>query len=146
MRTKTGVITSAKMTGTVAVTVHTSVMHPIYKKRFRRSKKFLADSNGHDVHEGDTVVITECRPLSKNKRFKVTEITVHAPRMDDVVEEATVEKAIHREKHAPVIEKKEEKNKKEKAGEKVKEKSSVSSDSSASSDSSESSSSSTSQS
>ncbi|MDD5469645.1 MAG: 30S ribosomal protein S17 [Candidatus Peribacteraceae bacterium] len=113
MRTKKGVVTSAKMTGTVAVTVHTSVMHPVYKKRFRRSKKFLADVNGHEVHTGDIVIITECRPLSRNKRFKVTEITVHAPRVDDVVEEANVEKAIHREKHAPVIEKKEEKDSKE---------------------------------
>ncbi|MDD3897066.1 MAG: 30S ribosomal protein S17 [Candidatus Peribacteraceae bacterium] len=124
MRTKKGIVTSAKMTGTVSVTVHASVMHPVYKKRFRRSKKFLADTNGHDVHAGDIVIITECRPLSKNKRFKVTEIAVHAPRVDDVVEEATVEKAIHREKHAPVIEKKEEKNKKEKTAEKTKEKSS----------------------
>ncbi len=130
MRTKKGVVTSAKMTGTVAVTVHTSVMHPVYKKRFRRSKKFLADVNGHDVHAGDIVVITECRPLSRNKRFKVTEIAVHAPRVDDVAEEASVEKAIHREKHAPVIEKKEENKKKEKAGEKAKEKSSASPESS----------------
>ena len=113
MRTKKGVVTSAKMTGTVTVTVHAFVMHPVYKKRFRKSKKFLADTNGQDVHEGDIVVITECRPLSKNKHFKVTEIAVHAPRVDDVVEEATIEKTIHREKHAPEVAKKETKEKKE---------------------------------
>jgi len=118
MRIKKGVVTSAKMTNTVAVIVHTSVMHPVYKKRFRRSKKFLADTNGHDVYEGDTVVIVECRPISKNKHFKVMEIAIHAPRVDDVVEEDTVEKAIHREKHAPVVEKKKMKDTKEKKGEK----------------------------
>ena len=95
------------MTNTVSVNVQSSVMHPIYKKRFRRSKKFLADSNDHDLYKGDEVVITECRPLSKHKYFKVTEILVKAPRVDDVKDEDTLEKAIHREKHAPEIVKKE---------------------------------------
>jgi len=117
MRTKKGIVTSAKMTGTVTVTVHAFVFHPIYKKRFRRSKKFLADTNGQDVHEGDLVVITECRPISKRKCFKVTEVVEQAPRVSDIKEEATLEKAVHREKIAPVIEKKEEKKEDEKAEE-----------------------------
>lgn len=114
MRTKKGVVTSAKMTGTVTVTVHGFVFHPIYKKRFRRSKKFMADVNGMDVAEGDTVVITECRPLSKNKCFKVTEVVHKVAQVSDVQEEEAVEKTIHREKEAPKVEKKEEK-KEEKA-------------------------------
>ena len=84
MRTKKGIVISAKMTNTVSVDVQSSVMHPIYKKRFVRSKKFLADSNGNDLYKGDVVTITECRPLSKNKHFKVTEILIKAPRVDDV--------------------------------------------------------------
>lgn len=90
MRTKKGTVTSAKMTGTVKVTVDTTVFHPIYKKRFKRSKSFLADSNGHDLYEGDVVVISECRPLSKRKRFTVSEIVQKADRVSELQEEAGV--------------------------------------------------------
>ncbi len=96
MRTKQGTITSAKMTGTVTVTVHRSVFHPTYKKRFRVSKKFLADSKGMDLWVGDEVVMTECRPLSKRKRFKVTEVLKHAPRVSELKEEGTLEGAMTR--------------------------------------------------
>lgn len=101
MRTKKGIITSAKMTGTVAVTVHRHAFHPIYKKRFRRSSKFLCDTNGLDLHEGDEVAIAECAPLSKRKYFKVTEIIKAVPRVSEIAEEATLEKAMHREKIKP---------------------------------------------
>jgi len=87
MRTKQGTITSAKMTGTVTVTVHRSVFHPVYKKRFRVSKKFLADSAGMDLWVGDEVIITECRPISKRKCFKVTEVVKHAPRVSEMKDE-----------------------------------------------------------
>ena len=84
MRTKIGIVTSAKMQKTVAVTVHRYVMHSTYGKRFRRSKKFLADTNGFDLGVGDEVTISECRPLSKNKCFIVTEIIKQAPRLEDI--------------------------------------------------------------
>ncbi len=88
MRTKIGTITSAKMQNTVTVTVHRSVMHPVYKKRFRVSKKFLADTNKmEDLGIGDTVEITECRPLSKRKHFKVTDVVKRAPRVSEMAEE-----------------------------------------------------------
>ncbi len=91
MRTKQGIITGTRMTGTVTVTVHRSVFHPLYKKRFRVSKKFLADSRGvDDLGVGDMVVITECRPLSKRKCFKVTEVLKRAPRVSEVGEEAAL--------------------------------------------------------
>lgn len=92
MRTKQGTITSAKMTNTVTVTVHRSVFHPIYKKRYRISTKFLADTNNQtDLGVGDTVVITECRPLSKRKCFKVTEVLKRVPRVSEVKEESALE-------------------------------------------------------
>ncbi len=94
MKTLTGTITGAKMTNTVTVTVHRSIVHPLYKKRFRVSKKFLADTNGQTVGMGDEVVITECRPLSKRKHFKVTEITKKAPAVSEIKMEAAVEKLI----------------------------------------------------
>ncbi len=94
MRTKKGIITSAKMTGTVTVTVHRSEFHQLYKKRFRVSKKFLADSAGMDLGIGDSVVITECRPISKNKHFRVTEILKSAPRVSELKEEAGLDEAL----------------------------------------------------
>jgi small subunit ribosomal protein S17 len=102
MRTKKGIITSAKMMGTVTVTVHRSVFHPLYQKRFTRSKKFLADTgNLKDLAEGDTVVVTECRPLSKRKCFRVTEVIKRAPRVSEIKEEEVIEKTMHREKKRP---------------------------------------------
>jgi small subunit ribosomal protein S17 len=72
------------MQKTVVVTVHRSVMHTMYDKRFRVSKKFMADSTGFDLGVGDEVVITECRPLSKNKCFRVTELLKSAPRLAEM--------------------------------------------------------------
>ena len=97
MRTKIGVITSAALKDTVTVTVHRSVFHPLYRKRFRVSKKFMADTKGQsDLGLGDTVEITECRPLSKRKHFKVTSVVKKAPRVSDVAEEAGLGEAMHR--------------------------------------------------
>ena len=89
-----------KMTGTVTVTIHRSVFHPKYKKRFRSSKKFLADTNGMDLGMGDMVTITECGPLSKRKCFKVTAIVKAAPR--DMVGDQDVA-GVKREKQAPAV-------------------------------------------
>lgn len=102
MRTKQGTITKAAMTGTVTVTVHRSVVHAKYKKSFRVSTKFLADSNGMDLGVGDLVVITECRPLSKRKCFKVTEILKAAPRLSEMKEEAAIKDAIDYKKKESV--------------------------------------------
>ncbi len=88
MRTKLGVITSAKMQNTVTVTVHRYVMHDKYSKRFRVSKKFLADTNGNTgLNVGDEVQITECRPISKRKSFKVTEVIKKALQVASFKEE-----------------------------------------------------------
>jgi small subunit ribosomal protein S17 len=76
MRTKKGIVTSAKMQDTVTVTVTRYVVHPKYKKRYPVSKKFLVDTAGQTVSEGDSVLIGETRPLSKRKHFKVLEVLV----------------------------------------------------------------------
>ena len=72
MRTKTGTVTSNKMTKTLVVGVTTYKSHPKYKKRYRVSNKFYAhceDSSKFNI--GDTVTIVETRPLSKLKRWRV---------------------------------------------------------------------------
>lgn len=73
MRTKIGVVISAKMNKTVVVTVEEKVIHPLYRKPFRRSPKFYAHAET-PVAEGSKVKIQECRPLSKLKRWKVVEV------------------------------------------------------------------------
>lgn len=105
MRTKIGIVTSANMQKTVVVTVHRSVMHSTYDKRFRVSKKFLADSGELDLGIGDEVVITECRPLSKRKRFRVTEIKKQAPRLEEMKTE-DIETATKRDHRDQLAEKK----------------------------------------
>ena len=74
MRTKTGVITSNKMEKTIVVMVTTYKRHPKYKKRYQISKKFYAhcdDSTKFNI--GDEVTISETRPTSKLKRWKVAD-------------------------------------------------------------------------
>lgn len=101
MRTKVGTITAAKMTDTVTVTVHRSVFHPLYRKRYRVSKKFLADTKGvTDLGIGDTVEITECRPISKRKCFKITNVIKRVPRVSDVIEESAIEGVMRKRKKA----------------------------------------------
>ncbi|MEX2648320.1 MAG: 30S ribosomal protein S17 [Alphaproteobacteria bacterium] len=56
---------------TVVVSVERRVAHPIYKKIIRRSKKYAAHDEANACGVGDTVMIRECRPLSKRKHFEV---------------------------------------------------------------------------
>lgn len=70
MKKFTGSVIKAKMPKTVTVLVERLWQHPIYKKRVKRSKKYLV----HDeigVKIGDRVVIQEVRPISKRKRYKI---------------------------------------------------------------------------
>jgi small subunit ribosomal protein S17 len=66
-----GVVVSDKMDKTVVVSVERRVMHPIYKKFIRRSKKYHAHDENNSFKAGDTVRIRECRPLSKTKSWEV---------------------------------------------------------------------------
>ncbi len=70
-RVMQGVVVSDKMDKTITVLVERRVMHPLYKKFIRRSKKYAAhdEQNAHKV--GDIVKIRETRPLSKRKRWEV---------------------------------------------------------------------------
>lgn len=76
MRTKTGTVTSTKMQKTIVVTVTTYKTHPKYQKRYRSSSKFYAHDENGLAKEGDTVTITESRPLSKLKRWTLDESSV----------------------------------------------------------------------
>lgn len=66
-----GVVVSDKQDKTVTVLVERRVMHPIYKKYVRKSKKYAAHDETNSVKEGDVVRIRECRPISKRKTWEV---------------------------------------------------------------------------
>ncbi len=66
-----GTVVSDKMDKTIVVRVERRVMHPIYKKFIRRSKKYAAHDPDNRCKIGDTVQIRECRPLSKTKTWEV---------------------------------------------------------------------------
>lgn len=59
---------------TVSVRVERTVRHPLYKKIMRRRKRYLVHDEGNDCKIGDSVIIEECRPLSKRKSWRVVEI------------------------------------------------------------------------
>jgi len=70
----TGKVVSDKMDKTVVVAVETRVRHPLYQRIIRRTKKFKAHDEQNACRIGDIVKIMETRPLSKEKRWRVTEI------------------------------------------------------------------------
>lgn len=73
-----GIVVSDKMDKTVTIKVERTVMHPLYKRFVKKSKKYTAHDETNDCNVGDRVVITSCRPLSKQKRWRVTEIVERA--------------------------------------------------------------------
>ncbi len=78
VRSLTGRVVSDKMDKTVTVLVERKVKHPLIGKVIRRSKKFHAHDENNECHEGDLVVIEECRPLSKTKTWSVSKIVEKA--------------------------------------------------------------------
>ncbi len=76
MRTKTGIVTSTKMEKTIVVTVDTYKTHPKYKKRYKSSVKFYAHDEKGLAKFGDTVTVSETRPLSRLKRWMLVEESI----------------------------------------------------------------------
>ena len=79
-RSFVGLVTSEKMDKTVVVEITTKKMDRLYKKYVTRTKKYMAHDEKNDAHVGDTVRIVECRPLSKNKCWRLAEIIELDPR------------------------------------------------------------------
>lgn len=73
-KSRVGVVISDKMDKTVVVAVVTKVKHPLYKKYITHTKKFKAHDENNECRIGDKVKITETRPLSKDKCWRVAEI------------------------------------------------------------------------
>ena len=73
-----GKVVSNKMQKSIVVAVERQVMHPLYKKYFRVTKKFMAHDENNDCQIGDVVRIIESRPLSARKRWTLLEIVERA--------------------------------------------------------------------
>jgi small subunit ribosomal protein S17 len=77
-RTLTGRVVSTKMQKTIAVEIERLVKHPTYGKFMRRTTKLLAHDEERTCKEGDLVVITPCRPLSRHKSWRLLEVVERA--------------------------------------------------------------------
>ncbi len=77
-RTLTGTVVSDKMNKTVTVLVERKVKHPVLGKIVSVSKKYHAHDENSEFHQGDVVMIEECRPMAKTKAWRVTKLVERA--------------------------------------------------------------------
>lgn len=73
-KVRTGIVVSDKMDKTIVVAVENLMRHPIYGKTIKRTKKFKAHDEKNECKIGDVVRISETRPLSHDKRWRLVEI------------------------------------------------------------------------
>lgn len=73
-KVREGIVVSDKMDKTIVVLEETMVLHPIYKKRMKKSNKLKAHDENNVAQAGDKVKIMETRPLSKDKRWRLVEV------------------------------------------------------------------------
>ena len=73
-KTRVGQVVSDKMDKTIVVAVQDSVQHQLYKKIVKRTYKLKAHDEKNECGIGDTVKVMECRPLSRDKRWRLVEI------------------------------------------------------------------------
>jgi small subunit ribosomal protein S17 len=77
-KVKIGKVVSDKMDKTVVVAVEMTIRHPLYNRIIKQTTKLKAHDENNEAKTGDTVVIMETRPLSKDKRWRIIEITEKA--------------------------------------------------------------------
>lgn len=94
-RTITGVVTSDKADKTIVITAQTRKTHPIYKKQYTVTTKYIAHDEKNEAHEGDKVVIVETRPISRRKRFSLQSVAETA-RIKHVEPEQKTRKTVKR--------------------------------------------------
>jgi small subunit ribosomal protein S17 len=73
-----GRVVSNKADKSISVLVERRVKHPLYGKVIKRSTRFFAHDENNECGEGDTVQIEECRPLSKNKSWRLVRVVTRA--------------------------------------------------------------------
>jgi len=74
VKQQVGIVTSNKMQKTIVVKVENRYPHPMYSKTLIKTSKYLAHDPSEECNIGDQVLVEECRPLSKKKRWKLVQI------------------------------------------------------------------------
>lgn len=77
-RTLTGIVSSAKADKTITITVTSRETHPLYGKQYTVTRKYTAHDELNEANEGDKVIVTETRPISKTKSFTLSEVVEKA--------------------------------------------------------------------
>lgn len=115
-RELTGVVTSDKADKTITVTVTSRETHPLYKKQYSISRKYTAHDPKNQAHQGDTVLISEIRPVSKTKSWQLVKMVEEAKGRVELRDElAEVEAIEEAKKEAEEAKKAAEKAKEAKA-------------------------------
>lgn len=73
-KTRIGKVTSSKMDKSITVAIEKKIKHPLYKKFYKKTTKFLAHDEKNECGVGDTVKIMETRPLSRRKRWRLVSV------------------------------------------------------------------------
>jgi len=76
-RTLQGIVVSDKMDKTVTVLIERKVKHPVYGKYIKRSTKVHAHDEANECKAGDTVIVEQCRPISKSKTWRLVQVVSH---------------------------------------------------------------------
>lgn len=93
-RTIIGTVSSAKSDKTIVVTVQTRKTHPLYKKQYTVSKKFMAHDEKNEALVGDKVAIVETKPLSARKRYTLQRIVEKPALREDTLEVTKIEEPV----------------------------------------------------
>ncbi len=90
-KTLTGTVTSDKRDKTITVTVTSRETHPIYGKQYTVNRKYTAHDEKNDAKQGDLVVISEVRPISKTKSFTLSKVLKKSVGTLELKDDAAVE-------------------------------------------------------
>jgi small subunit ribosomal protein S17 len=92
-KTITGIVAAKKTDKTIVVTEHVRLTHPLYRKQYTVTKRFMAHDEKNQAQEGDKVVIVETRPLSARKHFRLQQI-LQTARVQHVESENPLEEIV----------------------------------------------------
>lgn len=98
-RTVTGVVVSDRGDKTIVIAANTRKTHPIYKKQYSVTTKYIAHDEKNEAKPGDKVIISETRPISKRKHFKLSKI-VETARIQHVEPEEVKRKTVKKTEEA----------------------------------------------
>jgi small subunit ribosomal protein S17 len=105
----TGTVSSNKGDKTIVIAEHVRRTHPLYRKQYTTTSKFIAHDEKNECNIGDKVVIEECRPISARKRFRLKEIVQKAALSEkdlDVIESSAETEVAAKEGSKKPVEKK----------------------------------------